>query len=70
MPLTRLTCPICLGTLKMKMPVAEGTRIRCPKCKGSFLAEAEPKAAALSRPTTRFSRRRGSRCRSRPRKRR
>ena len=43
MPLSSLTCPICLGTLKPKTAVAEGTRIRCPKCKGSFTAEAEPK---------------------------
>ncbi len=45
MPLTSLTCPICLGMLRLKTAVAEGTRIRCPKCKGSFIAEAEPKAA-------------------------
>ena len=44
MPLTTLTCPICLSTLKPKTAVAEGTRIRCPKCKGSFVAEAEPRA--------------------------
>jgi hypothetical protein len=44
MPLTSLTCPICLGTLKPKTAVHEGTRIRCPNCKGSFVAEAEPKA--------------------------
>ena len=43
MPLTSLTCPICLATLKPKTAVREGTRIRCPKCKGSFTAEAEPR---------------------------
>ena len=46
MPLTNLTCPICLGTLTPKTAVPEGTRIRCPKCKGSFTAEAEPKPMA------------------------
>jgi hypothetical protein len=29
--------------LKPKTAVREGTRIRCPKCKGAFTAEAEPK---------------------------
>src|SRR5947209_20349114 len=43
MPLTSLTCPICLATLKTKKPVPVGSRVRCPKCKGSFTAEAEPR---------------------------
>jgi hypothetical protein len=42
MPLSSVTCPICLATLKTKTPVPEGSRVRCPKCKGSFTAEAEP----------------------------
>src|SRR5450755_2951576 len=43
MPLARLTCPICLAVLKPSQPVAEGSRIRCPKCKGAFVAEGEPR---------------------------
>jgi len=42
MPLSRLTCPVCLAELRPKAPVAEGTRIRCPKCKGSFAAGGDP----------------------------
>jgi hypothetical protein len=44
MPLSRLTCPICLAELKPKTPVPEGTRVRCPKCKGAFVAGGEPPA--------------------------
>jgi hypothetical protein len=43
MPLTSLTCPICLAVLKPSQPVAEGARVRCPKCKGAFVAEGEPR---------------------------
>jgi hypothetical protein len=42
MPLSRLTCPVCLAELKPKTPVPEGTRVRCPKCKGAFFAGGEP----------------------------
>jgi len=38
MPLSSLTCPVCLAELRPKTPVPEGTRIRCPKCKGAFVA--------------------------------
>lgn len=38
MPLSRLTCPVCLAELRPRTPVPEGTRIRCPKCKGAFIA--------------------------------
>lgn len=44
MPLSRLTCPVCLAELKPAKPVAEGARVRCPKCKGAFTAEGEPRA--------------------------
>ena len=44
MPLTSLTCPICLATLKPAQPVQEGARVRCPKCKGAFVAEGESPA--------------------------
>ena len=44
MPLSSLTCPICLAVLKPKTPVMEGTRVRCPKCKGAFVAEGAPAA--------------------------
>ena len=43
MSLTSLTCPICLAELKPSEPVAEGARVRCPKCKGAFVAEGEPR---------------------------
>ncbi|HVS37159.1 MAG TPA: hypothetical protein VMS17_16475 [Gemmataceae bacterium] len=48
MPLTTLTCPICLCTLKPKTAVHEGARIRCPKCKGSFVVESAPSAPAAA----------------------
>lgn len=44
MPLSSLTCPICLAELRPKTPVPEGTRVRCPKCKGSFVAGGAPPA--------------------------
>ena len=52
MALTRLTCPVCLATLKPAQPVEEGTRVRCPKCKGAFVAEAErPAEEPVPEPT-------------------
>ena len=38
MPLSRLTCPSCGVVLKPKTPVPEGKRVKCPTCKGTFIA--------------------------------
>jgi tetratricopeptide (TPR) repeat protein len=42
-PLT-VSCPDCHKTLKINKPVAEGQRVKCPKCGSKFVpAAAEPK---------------------------
>jgi hypothetical protein len=43
MELTKLTCPECGKVIKPAKPVAEGKKIRCPKCDNVFVAgEDEP----------------------------
>jgi hypothetical protein len=43
MELTKLTCPECGKVIKPARPVAEGKKIRCPKCDSVFVAgEDEP----------------------------
>src|SRR5262245_29265754 len=42
-PLT-VSCPDCYKTLKINKPVAEGQRVKCPKCGSKFVPAAdEPK---------------------------
>jgi predicted Zn finger-like uncharacterized protein len=41
MAVTQLTCPECSATLRLKEEVPDGKRVRCPKCKTTFLPSDE-----------------------------
>jgi DNA-directed RNA polymerase subunit M/transcription elongation factor TFIIS len=41
MSLTKLTCPECGTTMRPKVPVAPGKKVRCPKCQAIFFAPDE-----------------------------
>jgi DNA-directed RNA polymerase subunit M/transcription elongation factor TFIIS len=41
MSLSKLTCPECGTTMRPKVPVPPGKKVRCPKCQAVFAARAE-----------------------------
>ena len=50
MPFDRLSCPECRTTLKPGKPIAEGKKVKCPKCGNIFVAGAKLSVAAKNRP--------------------
>lgn len=50
MPVSSLVCPGCDATLRLKNPVAEGKKIRCPECKEIITVVEEYEAELIPSP--------------------